>query len=30
MVKAGLGLYKNVEGMDVWCLIPQMLSEYFK
>lgn len=28
MVKADLGLYKNVEGMDVWCLIPQMLSDF--
>ncbi len=27
MVKASLGLYKNVEGMDIWCLIPQMLSD---
>lgn len=28
MVKAGLGLHKKVEGMDVWCLIPQMLSDF--
>jgi len=28
MVKADLGLHKKVEGMDVWCLIPQMLSDF--
>ncbi|MCE7698315.1 MAG: hypothetical protein K8E24_005575 [Methanobacterium paludis] len=27
MVKAGLGLHKKVQRMDVWCLIPQMLSD---
>jgi hypothetical protein len=27
MVKAGLGLHKKVQDMDVWFLIPQMLSD---
>lgn len=27
MVKAGLGLHKKIQRMDVWCLIPQMLSD---
>ncbi|KAF5044217.1 hypothetical protein DSECCO2_494090 [anaerobic digester metagenome] len=27
MVKAGLGLHEKVQKMDVWCLIPQMLSD---
>ena len=27
MVKANLGLHKKVQRMDVWCLIPQMLSD---
>lgn len=27
MVKAGLGLHKKVQRMDIWCLIPQMLSD---
>lgn len=27
MVKAGLGLHLKIQRMDVWCLIPQMLSD---
>lgn len=27
MVKSGLGLHKKVQRIDVWCLIPQMLSD---
>ena len=27
MVKAGLGLHKKVQRMDIWFLIPQMLSD---
>jgi hypothetical protein len=27
MVKAGLGLHKKVQRMDVWALIPQMISD---
>jgi len=27
MVKADLGLHKKIQRMDVWCLIPQMISD---